>query len=287
MTTGGDKRKMKTQIVAILAIIAVITTLITVSAVSNEEGYNVTPCDAIDISLENTTVTDFLNATNMTTVQVYNFKGYKGENTWMVQWSSSNRSLEVYVTVATGHIAGIEKITVPEPLKAWIVANYGDGTRVTSEGWRKLNIAVMLNTLAPLPVGYTKADITEEVVIWAMDNPDWTIPTPTLTPTAETKTWHSVITFTDRDRKKSEPFTIKGDVWRINYTVNPVEGRTDHSTFNVHVYPENESIVSVSSWQCSFECCNGTEYISKGNADYYIEVIASSNSWKLEVEDYY
>jgi antitoxin component HigA of HigAB toxin-antitoxin module len=43
--------------------------------------YGVTPCDAIDISLENTAVTDFLNATNMTTVQVYNFKGYKGENT--------------------------------------------------------------------------------------------------------------------------------------------------------------------------------------------------------------
>ena len=230
MTIGGDKRKMKTQIVAILAIIAVITALITVSAVSNEEGYNVTPCDAIDISLENTTVTDFLNATNMTTVQVYNFKGYKGENTWMVQWSSSNRLLDVYVNVATGDIVGIEEKT----------------------------------GLSPTPT-----------------------PTPTLTPTAETKTWHSVITFTDRDRKKSEPFTIKGDVWRINYTVNPVEGRTDHSIFSVHVYPKNESIVAVSSWKCCFECCNGTKYIYEGNADYYIEVIASSNSWKLEVEDYY
>ena len=228
MTIGGDKRKMKTQIVAILAIIAVITALITVSAVSNEEGYNVTPCDAIDISLENTTVTDFLNATNMTTVQVYNFKGYKGENTWMVQWSSSNRLLDVYVNVATGDIVGIEEKTGLSPT-----------------------------------------------------------PTPTLTPTAETKIWHSVITFTDRDRKESEPFTIKGDLWRINYTVNPVEGRTDHSIFSVHVYPENETIVSVSSWKCWFESCNGTEYISKGNADYYIEVIASSNSWKLEVEDYY
>ena len=145
---------MKTQIVAILAIIAVITALITVSAVSNEEGYNVSPCDAIDISLENTTVTDFLNATNMTTVQVYNFKGYKGENTWMVQWFSSNRLLDVYI-------------------------------------------------------------------------------------------------------------------------------------FNVHVYPEGKPIDTVSSWQCWFECCNGTEYICEGNADYYIEVIAYSNSWKLEVEDYY
>jgi hypothetical protein len=223
---------MKTQIVAILAIIAVIAALLTVSALSNEEGYNVTPCDAIDISIENTTVTDFLNATNMTTVHVYNFKGYKGENTWIVQWSSSNRSMDVYVNVATGDIVGIEEKT----------------------------------GLSPTPT-----------------------PTPTLTPTPtpEAKTWHSVITFTDRDYKKSEPFTIKGDEWRINYTVNPVEGRTDHSIFNVHVYPENETIVSVSSWQCSFESCNGTKYIYEGNAVYYIEVIASSNSWKLEVEDYY
>jgi hypothetical protein len=67
---------MKKQIVAILAIIAVISSLLTVSALSNEVGYKLSPCDAIDISIENTAVTDFLNATNMTTVQVYNFKGY-------------------------------------------------------------------------------------------------------------------------------------------------------------------------------------------------------------------
>jgi hypothetical protein len=100
---------MKKQIVAILAIIAVISSLLTVSALSNEVGYKLSPCDAIDISIENTAVTDFLNATNMTTVQVYNFKGYKGENTWKVQWSSSDSLLDVYVSVATGNIAGIEE----------------------------------------------------------------------------------------------------------------------------------------------------------------------------------
>jgi hypothetical protein len=78
-------------------------------------GYRVTPCDAIDISLENATVTDFLNATNMTTVQVYNFKGYKGENCWMVQWCSANKSLNVYVNVTTGTIIGIEELIYPIP----------------------------------------------------------------------------------------------------------------------------------------------------------------------------
>ena len=108
---------MKKQTLVILAIIAVITTLLTVSALSNEVGYKLSPCDAIDISLENATVTDFLNATNMTTVQVYNFKGYKGENTWMVQWSSSDSLLDVYVNVATGNIAGIEEKTASSPTK--------------------------------------------------------------------------------------------------------------------------------------------------------------------------
>jgi hypothetical protein len=111
------------------------------------------------------------------------------------------------------------------------------------------------------------------------------MPTPTSTP--ETKTWHSVITFTDRDHKKRDAFTIKGDLWRIKYTVKPKKGRPDHSIFNVHVYPEGELIDTVSSWQCSFECCNGTEYIDEGNANYYIEVIASSNSWELEINDCY
>jgi hypothetical protein len=117
--------------------------------------------------------------------------------------------------------------------------------------------------------GQWSSEITRNLMVEAIEIPSTEINdttpepsiTPTPTPTPETKTWHSVITFTDSDHKKSEPFTIKGDEWRINYTVNPVEGKTDHSIFSVHVYPENETIVAVSSWKCSFECCNGTEYI--------------------------
>jgi len=65
----------------------------------------------------------------------------------------------------------------PEAIKAWIVANYGDGTRVTSSGWRKLFDANVQNTLAPLPSGYTKASITEGVVLWAKANPNWEVQT--------------------------------------------------------------------------------------------------------------
>ena len=103
---------MKKQTLVILAIVVGLSALLTGTALGNEEGYKVSQGDAIVISIGNVTVTDFLNATNyMTTVQVYNFKDYKGENTWMVQWSSLNRSLDVYVNVATGNIVGIEEQT--------------------------------------------------------------------------------------------------------------------------------------------------------------------------------
>ena len=107
---------MKKQIVAILAIIAVITTLFTVSALSNEVGYKLSLCDAIDISIGNATVTDFLNGTDKATVQVYNSKRYEGDNIRMVQWSSSDSSLDVYVNVTAGNIIRIEEKIVPTSL---------------------------------------------------------------------------------------------------------------------------------------------------------------------------
>ena len=125
---------MKKQTLVILAIVVGLSTLLTGSALGNEVGYKVSPCEAIDISIGNVTVTDFLNATNyMTTVQVYNFKDYKGENTWMVQWSSLNRSLDVYVNVATGNIVGIEEQTDvgPTPTPTWTLTTFiieGDET---------------------------------------------------------------------------------------------------------------------------------------------------------------
>jgi hypothetical protein len=187
-------------------------------------GYRVTPCDAIDISLENVTVTDFLNATNMTTVQVYNFKGYKGENCWMVQWSSPDyRLLNIYVNVATGNIVGVEEQA------------YG---------------------------------------------------TPSPTPT-----WHSVVTFSGNsdnkigsEDKKTQPFTIKGDEWRIRYTVDSF---SDFSMFHAYVYPTGDMRDYVSSLECVYKSCSDVQYIYEGNGDYYIEIRYDGNNWKLEVEDYY
>ena len=194
-------------------------------------GYNVSLCDAIVISIGNATVTDFLNATNMTTVHVSNFKGYKGENTWRVQWSFSNRLLDVYVNIATGNIAGIEEKTAPAP---------------------------------------------------------------TPTPTPETKTWHSVITFSGSTDKTTPPFTIKGDEWRVKWSIKGGPGHTD---FFVYVHPRGQTSGSVSNWRYTEassvihyidEEASDIQYIYEGTGDYYFKIGAANlDSWELEVEDYY
>jgi hypothetical protein len=198
---------MKKQIVAILAIIAVISSLLTVSALSNEVGYKLSPCDAIDISIENTAVTDFLNATNMTTVQVYNFKGYKGENTWKVQWSSSDSLLDVYVSVATGNIAGIEEQKESSPSAQ----------------------------------------------------------------ASETPRWHPVISFSGRYGKVTQPFTIKGEKWRVHY-LSSADGTARSMTakygsfwsdLSVSIFLEGE-VEPRSVFRCSELYCNRTQYIYRG-----------------------
>ena len=107
---------MKKQTILFLVIAVAIASLLTVSAINNR--YSISPCDAIDISLENATVITFLDETNMTTVQVFNYKGYEGNNTWMVQWSSSDRLINVYVDIATGDVVGIEEMDIPIPTPA-------------------------------------------------------------------------------------------------------------------------------------------------------------------------
>ena len=213
---------MKKQTLVILAILAVMTTLLTVNALSNEVGYKLSLCDAIDISIGNASVTDFLNGTDKATVQVYNSKRYEGDNIRMVQWSSSDSLLDVYVNVATGDIIGIEEKTGLSPIS---------------------------------------------------------------TPTPETKTWHSVISFTDSEDETTPAFTIRGDMWRVEWRVGSC---SESPIFTVFVYPTGKHVRDVNFWSCSKEPYSGTQYIYRGGGDYYFKIEAANlYSWELEVEDYY
>ena len=76
--------------------------------------YEISPCDAIDISLTDSRVINFLDSTDMSTVDVYNCE-YRGYNTWLVCWHTKTQSQRVYVDIYTGEIIG----TSPDPEPCW------------------------------------------------------------------------------------------------------------------------------------------------------------------------
>ena len=102
---------------------------------------------------------------------------------------------------------------------------------------------------------------------------------------ASVKSWHPVTTFTGSNDRTTAPFTIRGDRWRVRYTV---DGDYDWGLFVAYVYPVGETVMYVSSWDCDGGYCYDTQHIYEGNDDYYFEVLAANiDSWKLEVENFY
>jgi hypothetical protein len=97
---------------------AIVTAILVISVcciTGYNYGYNTSPCRAIDISLTDVRVINFLDSTDMATVNVYNCKNYKGYNTWLVCWHTKTQSQRVYVDIYTGEIIG----TDPEPGPCW------------------------------------------------------------------------------------------------------------------------------------------------------------------------
>ena len=112
--------------------------------------------------------------------------------------------------------------------------------------------------------------------------------TPTPTPTPTQKTWHSVTSFSGSGDKTTQPFTIKGDEWRVKYTTKADSEYPEYAVFGVFVYPRGETVMYASAWDCDGKSCSDIQYIYEGIGDYYFSVIAANiDSWSLEVEDYY
>ena len=105
------------------------------------------------------------------------------------------------------------------------------------------------------------------------------------------KTWHTVISFSDSsgndlDMKPTQPFTIKGNKWRVTYDMR---SDSKYACFVGYAYPRGETTVYISSWSCINDpSCSDTKSIHKGHGDYYLKFMtANVDSWKLKVEDYY
>jgi hypothetical protein len=109
--------------------------------------------------------------------------------------------------------------------------------------------------------------------------------TPKTTTQASVKSWHPAAIFTGSNDRTTAPFTIRGDRWRVRYTV---DGDYEWGAFYALVYPVGETVMYISSWDCDGGYCYDTQHIYEGNDDYYFKVIAANlDSWELVVEDYY
>ena len=103
--------KLKYAVIAVL-----ILAVCSVGVFANVCQYEISPCDAIDISLTDARVIAFLDSTNMATVEVCTCKNYRGYyNTWLVNWHTRTQSQKVYVAIHTGEIVG----TSPTPEPCW------------------------------------------------------------------------------------------------------------------------------------------------------------------------
>ena len=98
-----------------IVIVVLILGVCSAGVVANNYWYRTTPCEAIDISLTDTRVIDFLDRTNMATASVHNCKNYMGYNTWLVCWHTQTQSQRVYIDIYSGEIIG----TGPEPGPCW------------------------------------------------------------------------------------------------------------------------------------------------------------------------
>jgi hypothetical protein len=110
-------------------------------------------------------------------------------------------------------------------------------------------------------------------------------PTPTPTFTGE-EAWHSVVTFTGAGGQTTPSFVIRGDEWRVKWTV--IVSAT-WSFFNVHVLPKGKTSETVAEWNWDKKYSySDIQYIHKGNGSYYFDVLVMNiDGWELIVEDYY
>jgi hypothetical protein len=202
------KNKMKYIVIVVLTL-----AVCSAGVVANNYWYNTTPCDAIDISLTDARVVDFLDRTNMATVDVYNCE-YRGYNAWLVCWHTQTQSQRVYIDIYSGEIIG----TAPEPEPCW----------------------------------------------------------------------HTVTTFQGRHDSETPIFTIKGDIWRINWET---VGHENESQISVTVYKDfgflDYTYVDVFYGNNNFPFTD-TRYEYDGAGTYYLNIYADDlECWSLEIEDFY
>ncbi len=108
---------------------------------------------------------------------------------------------------------------------------------------------------------------------------------PAVPASSSNKEWHEVTTFSGSDTKDTDTFIIKGDRFKLTYTVSPDPEYPQYASFSVYAFePGSNAYAAYASLDSGTD--STTSY--KGSGEYYLKVVAANlKSWSVKVEDYY
>ncbi len=99
--------------------------------------------------------------------------------------------------------------------------------------------------------------------------------------------WHEVITFTGSNNKNTDTFQIKGEKFKLTYTIKGLpDNRPDDSRFSVYSFTPGST--SYTSYASLTKEGTDSSTVYKGSGEYYLQLnTANLQSWSVKVEDYY
>ena len=114
----------------------------------------------------------------------------------------------------------------------------------------------------------------------------------TLEISEEEATWHEVISFSgisNSENKKTQPFKIKGEEWRIRWSFEDSGefGDETNGLFIVNIYRVGDSVIT-DQFSHTGLSSSDMSYIYEGEGEFYLDITtANAKSWSITVEDLY
>ena len=94
-------------------------------------------------------------------------------------------------------------------------------------------------------------------------------------------TWYKVDSWSGTGIKKTEPFTITGEQWRVNWKNKG--GELGGGILQIFVYKPGEKMME-ELFGNTTEITSDTSYVYK-NGTFYLEINSANTSWEIEIEE--
>lgn len=107
-------------------------------------------------------------------------------------------------------------------------------------------------------------------------------PLPSTNQASIAETWHQVFETSGTTIKETESFPIKGNEWRVTWSVKA--GGTRRPIFQIYVYNADGSLKGVAA---NIEGVDEGSTVMRGAGSYYLKVLNTAQPYGIVVEDKY